>query len=381
MKQSNLVRGIVLLAIAVFFGYRYFTLSNNFHLAGLVIFVLLGLLTISAYLPNKFQNVALNVGLMWLCLDLVFATIDMAEFANALAQANYLMILPSFILVFIHLFIRTVRWQWLLKPMGEVSFWPAYRAMTIGLAGNIILPARAGEFLRAYVLGRSTGLAKTGIFATLVIERILDGLTVLVFLMVSIIFGTSSEIIKQVAVAGFVVYMGLVIVLVIFVIKRHWADQIINKLLPQKWSEPALKLLDGFSSGLDIIKNPRLLTYVSLLSLLTWLLVPLSFWAALLAFDFNTHIPWQTPFIMVPMVALGLTVISTPGGVGLFQLAVTITLDATLDPTQLTSNYKEIASAASIVVHVAQLIPQLIAGFISFWIEGLSTSDINDNRQ
>ncbi|MDM8529342.1 lysylphosphatidylglycerol synthase transmembrane domain-containing protein [Anaerolineales bacterium HSG24] len=380
MKQANIVRALIFAGIAGFFGYRYYTLTSSLHLGALVLFVGLALLSLSPYITPRWQTITLNIGITWLCLDLVFATINMAEFINALAQANYWMLIPAFIIVLVHFVVRTVRWQWLLKPMGEVAFWPAFRAMSIGLAGNIILPARAGEFLRAYVLGRSTGLRKTGVFATLVVERIFDGLTVLVFLVISIFFGTSNEVIRQVAVAGFVVYMVLLAGVVAFVLKRHWADIVINKLLPTKWAERLLSLLDGFSSGLDIIKDPRLLAYVSLLSLATWLLIPFSFWVSLWAFDFGVPIPWPTSFIMVPMVALGMTVIATPGGVGPFQLAVTITLDATLSLSQRISNYDEVAGAASIVVHVAQLLPQLAAGFVSFWGEGLSTSDINKAR-
>ena len=375
MKQTKIARFLIFIVIATFFGYRYYTLTNSLHLGALVLFFGLALLSFSPYFSSRWQTITLNIGITWLCLDLVFATIDMVEFAKALAQANYWILIPSGIIVLVHLIVRTVRWQWLLKPMGEVAFWPAFRAMSIGLAGNIILPARAGEFLRAYVLGRSTGLRKTGVFATLVVERILDGLTVLVFLVVSIFFGTSNELIRQVAVAGFVVYMILLAGVVAFVLKRHWADMVINKLLPATWAKRLLALLDGFSSGLDIIKDPRLLAYVSFLSLATWILVPFSFWVALLAFDFGVPIPWPTSFIMVPMVALGMTVIATPGGVGPFQLAVTITLDATLSLSQRVPNYDEVAGASSIVVHVAQLLPQLAAGFVSFWVEGLSIED------
>ncbi|MDM8521059.1 lysylphosphatidylglycerol synthase transmembrane domain-containing protein [Anaerolineales bacterium HSG6] len=380
MKQTNIVRALVFAGIAAFFGYRYYTLTSSLHLGALILFLALALFSLSPYLTPRWQTITLNIGITWLCLDLVFATIDMAEFAKALAQANYWMLVPAFIIVLVHFVVRTIRWQWLLKPMGDVAFWPAFRAMSIGLAGNIILPARAGEFLRAYVLGRSTGLRKTGVFATLVVERIFDGLTVLVFLVVSIFFGTSNEVIRQVAVAGFVVYMILLAGVVAFVLKRHWADFVINKFLPEKWAKRLLSLLDGFSSGLDIIKNPRLLAYVSLLSLATWFLIPFSFWVSLLAFDFGVPIPWPTSFVMVPMVALGMTVIATPGGVGPFQLAATITLDATLPLSQRVPNYEEVAGAASIVVHVAQLLPQLAAGFVSFWVEGLSTSDINKAR-
>jgi len=81
--------------------------------------------------------------------------------------------------------------------------------------------------------------------------------------------------------------------------------------------------------------------------------------------------------MMLCIIALGLTLPSTPGGVGVFQAGVKATLVLTLDQSKVVANFEEMAGAASIVVHVAQLIPQLIPGFISFWAEGLSTSEIN----
>jgi uncharacterized membrane protein YbhN (UPF0104 family) len=117
-----------------------------------------------------------------------------------------------------------------------------------------------------------------------------------------------------------------------------------------------------------------------LFSLLTWIFIPLSFWVSLLAFDFGTPIPWQTPMLMVPVVALGMTIPSAPGGIGWFQYAVKLTIEATMLQATLTANFNETVGAASIVVHVAQLIPQLIAGLLCFWAEGLSTKELHPDQ-
>jgi len=381
MAQIHIIRGLFMLAIALFFGYRYFSLNTYAHLVGVIIFTMLGMLSLIKRLPTQWQNWAINIGITWFFLDLVFAAIDLKKVAEALLQANYWWFIPAGLLVFVHLIFRAIRWQWLLKPMGEVGFWPAFRAMSIGLAGNILLPARAGEFLRAYVLGRSTGLSKSGAFATLVVERILDGLTVLLFLGITAIFGVNNEIIRTIGVGGFTIYSIALAGLVIFMWKRHWADKLINLILPEHFAQRLLELLDGFSSGLNILKDPKLLTVVSLLSIVTWVFIPLSFWTALLAFDFGVPILWQTPGLMLPIIALGLTLPGAPGGLGMFQYGVKLTMDITIDPTTVAANFAEVVGAASLVVHVVQLVPQLICGFSSFWAEGLSTSDINESRQ
>lgn len=292
MKQANLGRGLIILAIAGFFGYRYSLFGSAVYPIFVVVFGGLGLLSLINYLPARWQNIGLNLGVSLLFLDLVFAGIEWAEFGQALAGANYWMLVPSTVFVLLHLYFRTLRAQWLLKPMGDVAFWPAFRALVIGITGNTVLPARAGEFLRAYVLGRSTGLSKTGVFATLVVERIFDGLTVLLVLLGVIIWGVRNEDMQKFGIVGAVLYVGAMVAVVAFMRKRHWADALINRFLPQRLAQSILGILDGFTSGLAVLKNPRQLAMVIFWNFWTWVTVPISFWFALLAFDFGAPIPW-----------------------------------------------------------------------------------------
>jgi uncharacterized protein (TIRG00374 family) len=383
MKRANLGRGLILLALAAFFVYRYLQPPSNsvFHLVYAVTFGGLGLLGLVNLLPVHWQNIALNLGISLFFLDFVFAEIDLREVGQALAQANYWMFIPSTICLLIHLYFRTLRWQWLLKPLGEVSFWPAFRGLVIGITGNAVLPARAGEFLRAYVLGRSTGLSKTGVFATLVVERIFDGLTVLLVLVAVVILGVRDEVLQTVGIVGGVFYLGAMAGLIVFMTNRRWIDLLVNKILPQKWAQRVLGLLESFSSGLAVLKNPRQLGMVTLWNAFTWVMIPISFWFGLLAFDFGTPIPWQAPVLMLPLMALGLTIPGAPGGLGAVQAAIKLTLDISFAGLPVAANFAEAVAAATILIHLSQFLPEIIPGFISFFIEGLTTSDLSAGRE
>ncbi len=381
MNKANIGRGLFILAVTVFFVYRYVELGSPIYMVYIALFGGLGLLSLPGLLSARWQNVTLNLGISLLFLDLVFAEINWDEFAQALAEANYWWLIPSTICVLIHLYFRTLRSQALLKPMGNVPFWPAFRALNIGILGNTVLPARAGEFLRAYVLGRSTGLAKTGVFATIVVERIFDGLTVLLILFGVIIIGVRNEKLQQAGLVGGVFYVGAIVALILFMAKRHWADAIINKLFPDKLAEFALGILDGFSSGLAILKNPHHLSMAIVWNILTWAIIPFSFYFALLTFDFGVPIPWPAPVLLLPALALALTIPGAPGGVGLVQFATKLTLDTTFVDLPVASNFAEIVAAASILLHLSQLGPEVIIGAISFVIEGLSTSDVQAGRE
>ncbi len=380
MKRANLIRGLIILAIAAFFGYRYSQSGGFIYPVLGIVLAGTGLVSLFDRLPARWQNILLNLGIGLFFLDFVFAEINLSELGQAFARANYWMLIPSTLLVLTHLYFRSLRSQALLKPMGEVGFWPAFRALTIGITGNTVLPARAGEFLRAYVLSRSTGLPVTGTFANLVVERILDGLTVLLVLVAVVALGVRNEALQKAGMLGAVFYIGALVALIVFMLNRHWADHLIHKFLPQNLVQPILKILDGFTSGLAIFKNPRQIALVLLWNTFTWIPIPLALWAALLAFDFGSPIPWQTPVLMLPALALALTIPGAPAGVGLVQFAVKLTMDSTFVGLPVVANFAELVAAASIVIHVSQFLPEIIPGVISFMVEGLSSKDISAGR-
>lgn len=379
-NRTNLIWGLLILVIAAFFGYRYIQLGHLVYLAYIVAFGGLGLLSLINQLPQRWQNLTFNLGISLFFLDFVFAEISLADVFKAMANADYRMLLLSMGMILLHIYFRTVRWQWLLKPMGQVAFWPACRALLIGITGNTVLPARAGEFLRAYVLGRSTGLAKTGVFATLVVERIFDGLTVLLVLLVVIIWGVHNERLQLIGILGAIFYVGVMVGLIVFMLKRHWADALINKFLPPHLAKRVLGLLDGFSSGLAVLKNPSQLAMVTFWNMLTWGIILISFWFGLLAFDFGSPLPWQAPVLMLPAMALGLTVPAAPGGVGLVQAAIKLTLDLTYAGLPVASNFQESVAAAGILIHFTQFAPEVIPGIFCFMYEGLSTREVSAGR-
>ncbi|MDX1520025.1 MAG: lysylphosphatidylglycerol synthase transmembrane domain-containing protein [Anaerolineae bacterium] len=380
-KRANLVRGILLLLMAAFFGYRYALLDSSFYLSYISVLLIVGLLTLADVIAKRWQTLVFNIGIALVFLDLAFAQINLAEAAQALTSANYWMMIPATLFVLIHLYFRTLRSQWLLKPMGKVGFWPAYRALVIGIAGNTVLPARAGEFLRAYVLGRSTGLSKTGAFATIVVERIFDGLTVLLFLLVVIIFGVRDERFQLFGAIGAAVYLGILAGLIVFMTRREWIDSLIKQRLPEDLATIVLELLDGFGSGLAILKNPGQLGMVTFWNMLTWLTVPVSFWFVLRAFDFGDPVPWQAPVLMLPALGIVLSVPGPPGGVGLFHSAAAFTLELTYANLNQVPDFLEVAAAASILLHISQFGPELIIGAISFVYEGLSTDDLKAGQK
>jgi glycosyltransferase 2 family protein len=385
-----MIRPLLSLLLSGFFAYRWWMLGEWFHLAAAVVFALLAVLGavgslhsavrpwVGRVLSGRWLALAVNVGISLAFLDLVFAQTEWGEMTQALARATYWMLAPSFVLVVLGLLLRAWRWQWLLRAVGHVPFAPAFRAASIGIGANMVLPARAGEFLRAYVLGRATGYSRTAIFATLVVERILDGLTILLSLVVVILLGVRAQEVQYIGIVGGVFYVAALAGMLIFFFRQAWFVSIARRLLPETWSAPILRLLNAFADGLHILRDGRQLAVVVVQSLVIWLVIGWSFYPVMLAFDFGAPVPLFAPFLLTPLLALGLTVPGAPGGVGIMQYMAVLALRLSFAAVgaQLAPNFAEQAAAFSLLMHLSQAAPEIACGAWAFIAEGLTWQEV-----
>src|SRR5688500_605490 len=128
--------------------------------------------------------VLLSIGLLALFLRGAHLDIVWAE----IRHADTWMITLSAVVTVLTMVWRALRWQYLLEPIGHTKFGPAFRTTTIGFAASAVLPARAGEVIRPYLLARQEGLSATATFATIIIERILDAVTCVMLLASFVLF-------------------------------------------------------------------------------------------------------------------------------------------------------------------------------------------------
>jgi len=292
---------------------------------------------------------------------------------------NYLFLIPSTLLVALSFVARAIRWGWLLRQSKVVPFMSLLAGLSIGIAANMVLPARAGEFIRAFVLGRREGLSKTTVFATVVLERIFDGLTILLsLLLVILIIGVRSPEIQYMGLAGAAFYVGAIVAMIVVYFQKGWLEGWIIRLLPRSLSERLVALLDSFVSGLESIRNWRQLTMIMVLSLVTWVIIAASFWPVLQAFNFGPAVPLYTPFLLIATLGLALMIPAAPAGIGVFQYACLLTLRLVFAPyaTALVTGFDERAVAFSLVVHLSQAVPEVLMGFIFFLFEGLSLQEV-----
>lgn len=272
---------------------------------------------------------------------------------------------------------RAIRWQYLLVPIGRVRLSVALRATVIGFAATALLPARAGEFLRPYLLARKEGLSATATFATVIVERLLDTITVvLMFASYLLVFDTGASAADattfgQVKAGGAIAgALCLVLLVVLFFLAGHPGTLqrltvSLAALLPPRLAERAGRLVRTFAEGLAIVRQPGRLAAALALSLPLWLSIALGIW--LVTRGFHIPMPFTGSFLIVALLVVGVAV-PTPGAVGGFHYFYRLGM------TAFFAVPNDTAVGAALVLHAVSFVPVAVAGLILLAQEGLSLS-------
>ena len=311
--------------------------------------------------------------LAWFLRDANFADV----WANV-RNARIALLLLALGFVALTLWIRAVRWRHLLAPIGPTRFRTVFRAGVIGFAALAILPARVGDLLRPYLVARQDGLPFTASFATIVMERVLDLIMVLVLMAVYVWgFADTSAWKPQLlgpiefsAAAGGAV--SVVLMAIMWVLASH-PERIgafvhsAGRLLPRGLGRRLGNLASTFSAGFAVARSPRGLLLSVGWSLPLWLCIAGETWAVTRGFGID--MPFTGSFLVQAMLVVGVAV-PTPGGVGSFHEAYRMGV------TTFFGAPNDRAVAAAIVVHFIAFVPILLLGVLFMVQDGLSVGSL-----
>jgi uncharacterized protein (TIRG00374 family) len=271
--------------------------------------------------------------------------------------------------------LRAVRWQYLLAPIGRVGFGNALRMTVIGFAASAVLPARAGEVLRPWLLARKEGLSATAAFATIILERVLDTVMVLLLFGVFLMFADPDFArgdplaFSRLKIGGALTALVCVVALaVMFFLAGHPRtlasfQAAFERLLPARFAAAGTRFLRTFANGLAIVRQPWRLAVALLLSLPLWLSIASGIWCVSRAFHID--LPFIGSFLVMALLVVGVAV-PTPAGVGgfhyFYRLAATAFYAA--------PNHR--AVGAAIVLHAVSFVPVAIVGLALLAREGVS---------
>ncbi|ODS32929.1 MAG: hypothetical protein SCARUB_01930 [Candidatus Scalindua rubra] len=363
-----------------------------------------------------------------ICSWLFARKIEWSHLNAALREANYIYVIPTIIIIFVSHYLRAVRWSSLIAPIKKVSVLNLFSATMIGFMGNSVLPARVGEIIRPVMVARKENVKITTSFATVVMERIFDVLSIIVFASLLFFFlpsdtsqdksvsminhaeasaedlktkdingkqsryhngkgqdasssavneerqTDSPNLIKQLKKWSIIMaFFGILAITTLFLLSVYpqKAGTVLEKLLfifPHHLKDKLVNLLHSFISGLQVFDNKKQLIWIGALSLIIWFFNATPIYVLCYAFDIKLSFAGAC-FVMV-CIALAVALPQAPGFIGVFHIAIQKTLD--LFGVGLAS-----AQSFAIILWALSIIPVTIVGLLFLWREGLSLGEIS----
>jgi glycosyltransferase 2 family protein len=317
-------------------------------------------------------------------LYLALRGLHLEDLGQAAREANYWWLIPGVLVYFLGVWARAWRWHYLLRPVKQISTRSMFPVVAIGYMGNNIYPARAGEVLRAVVLKRREGVPVSASLATIIVERIFDGVVMLGFIFINLpelarLTHDSGFIgsIQTAALVGTAAFVGALVVFLLAAMFPAQADAavhwLVRRLLPTRLQERVLSLAGRFLGGLASLRSPREALMVFLTSVVIWLLETGKYWLVMHAFPFE--VSFFALMLMNGIVNLATTIPSAPGYVGTFDAPGIAVLVAYNVPQAL-------AAAYTLILHIALWFPITALGAYYMAREGIKWgSDVQKMRE
>lgn len=308
-------------------------------------------------------------------LAFFFRGMDWSALGRALAEAR-LAPLVAFVVVTVLIYLaRAWRWGWLLQPLGRVRLADLLSATMVGFASGLLIP-RAGELLRPWLVSRRYPIPTSAGFATIVLERLVDLVTVLVlfagylFLLPAPPTQAGGQLMSLLKIAG-ALTGAVALAALVFLLAIHANAERVTAALgrwlsraPQWLRGPLGGILHAFADGLAVLRAPwPHLAGIGGQSLVVWLLIALGFQLNNAAFGID--LPFHASFLLIAFLVVGVA-IPTPGMVGGFHAFYLLAL------ADVFGVERARAAAAGIVAHALSNLPVLVLGLALLGREGLS---------
>jgi uncharacterized protein (TIRG00374 family) len=310
--------------------------------------------------PLFWIGLGVSVGALYLA----FRGLHWSEVGDALAEANYGLLAVAMLLMVASLYVRAVRWGVLFHPRRDLRRGSLFGAMNAGYAINNVLPVRIGEVARAYLIGETEQVSTVHSLSTILVERTLDTLVVVAFLVVMLPFidapawaRTSAPLVG----AGFLV---LAVLLATLHAARDRAMALVGwgvRFLPVRLRAQAEVAADSAIEGFSVLRRPAVLAEAAAWSVASWGVSVLLVYTVLRAFDLD--LPFAAAVFVMCATALGMVVPSSPGYIGVFHA---IAIESLVNVFDVERNR---AASFALVQHAYLYVTPIVFGAWFLWRE------------
>ncbi len=299
--------------------------------------------------------------------------LDLGQVWRDIRAANYGWIVPGVLVYFVGVWVRTWRWHYLLRPIKPISLKSMWPVVVIGYMGNNVYPFRAGEVIRAYMLKRKEDVSMSASIATILVERIFDGLVMLLFVFVALPIAPGLPgWLRQIVILASLAFFGALIVFLGIATfgetSRNLYRWAIGHFIPHALQPKFLTLADRFMEGLSSLTSFQDMLMIFVTSVIIWLLETVKYWFVMHAFNFS--VSFFALMLMNGVVNLATTLPSAPGYIGTFDTpGIAVLKVFGVDP--------HVAAAYTLVLHAALWLPITVLGFWYMLHESLGWRDFD----
>jgi glycosyltransferase 2 family protein len=314
----------------------------------------------------------------------LFRNININDLMASFVQFHFLWLLPALFIYLIGYVIRGFRWVVLLSPVKECTFKSLFPTLIIGFMANNVLPARAGEFVRAHLNGKKEGISRSASFATIILERLFDGMTMIIMLWAALGLGhlpiqeqsMPTGIKYAIDLSPYVFGAAFLFLFAMLLFKKTVVRfiSIFTAKTPQKIRVPLERITHTFFDGLKILKNIRESFLVLAGSLAAWTCEFVTYYFLAIGMGISpAPFTFWSAALMMAVVNLGILIPNAPGGIGLFEFIGV----ALLLPFGIA---KVTAVGYMFLVHFVVLTPITLLGFYYLTRENLSLGNLDAGK-
>lgn len=271
----------------------------------------------------------LIIGILFSSVFVYFTikNVNLSELKVSLEEAEYSYLIPIFFLSVFILYLRSYRWGIILNPIERISQKVLFPITAVGLMAVVLLPMRMGELGRPYLVSKRSEIGMSSALGTIVLERVFDGLTLMLFLLLTTYFADLPRWAYQTGLYIMIFFILILFFLVLLIFKREYTSRGVGFLLkrfPDRIEKALMRMLTSFADGLKVLPETKRVILLVILSILVWLSMGLCIY--LLFYSFHFGLPLIAAYVVLVLTALGIMAPTAPGFVGNFHLFCVIAL-------------------------------------------------------
>jgi hypothetical protein len=315
-------------------------------------------------------QIAAGLTLGAVCVWLALRGVDFEQMGRALAEAHYGYVALSLAAMMLGHYLRALRWRYLLAPVQPIATGRLFSALMIGYAANSFVPAHLGELLRAFVIGKKSKISAGAAFASIVVERIIDVISLIGLMALVVIVHPFPPWVEA---SGLFMLAGAIVLLAVLIGCKRFEAQTIAlvrlalKPLPQRAAERIESLALNFFDGIQPLASAGRYLAVGVLSAAIWACYAAVYYLCLAAFDLTRlyALPWYAGLVVLVLTTVSVVVPSTPGYVGTFHYLCQVALLMFDVPASHALSY-------AIVAHAVGILPVTLIGLAAAQVEGVA---------